>query len=240
MRANGDAQVTQVPQGTTTYQSINSQYHISSSVTPVLPPISSMEPTGAPRADNISSVRHQYTDNGHSRHQLFNKQPSVLGGSGPGKRPFPISSPTSADSSDVEEDGGELPASGLVAPWEVLRGLADVAIQRAAKASRCNSLKHFFYSVRCLQENGEASEPQSRTRSPSPDLGSRRPSKRRKFRHKPHRVLKFPDGKQSTSILHRSMLIQMRKWYQRVSFLKQRLPIYSRCDFRFLDFDDPF
>ena len=32
-----------------------------------------------------------------------------------------------------EEDDGELPASGLVAPWEVLRGLADVAIERAAQ-----------------------------------------------------------------------------------------------------------
>jgi hypothetical protein len=132
MRTNGDAQATQ---GTSTYQSINSQYHVPSSLPPpALSPISSMEPTG-PRADNISSVRHQYTDNGHSRHQPFNKQPSVLGGPGPGKRPFPISTATSADSSDVEEDGGELPASGLVAPWEVLRGLADVAIQRAAKAS---------------------------------------------------------------------------------------------------------
>jgi hypothetical protein len=146
MRANGDAQV---PQGTATYQSIGPQYHMSSSVPPVLPPISTMEPTGS-RADNISSVRHQYANNGHSRHQPFNKQPSVLGGSGPGKRPFPISAPTSADSSDEEEDGGELPASGLVAPWEVLRGLADVAIERAAKASRYNFRYHSFHSVRCL------------------------------------------------------------------------------------------
>ncbi|KAI0249491.1 hypothetical protein BJV78DRAFT_1226546 [Lactifluus subvellereus] len=156
-RTNGDPQVSQATQGTSTYQSINSQYHMPSSLPPpVLSPISGMEPTG-PRADNISS------------------QTSVLGGPGPGKRPFPISTATSADSSDVEEDGGELPASGLVAPWEVLRGLADVAIQRAAR------------------ENGEASDPQSCTRSPSPDVGSRRPSKRQKFRHKPPRVLKFPD-----------------------------------------------
>ena len=41
--------------------------------------------------------------------------------------------PVCADSSDQEEEAGdELPASGLVAPWEVLRGLADVAIERAA------------------------------------------------------------------------------------------------------------
>ena len=48
-----------------------------------------------------------------------------------------MSTATSADSSDGEEDAvGELPARGLLAPWEVLRGLADVAIQNAAKASR--------------------------------------------------------------------------------------------------------
>ncbi|TFK30814.1 hypothetical protein FA15DRAFT_662869 [Coprinopsis marcescibilis] len=79
------------------------------------------------------------------------------------KRQVPTSSTvTSADSSDVEDDdNGELPASGLVAPWEVLRGLADVAVQRAAK------------------ENGD--EPPSRTRTPSPDRS--RPLKRRKTHH---------------------------------------------------------
>lgn len=49
------------------------------------------------------------------------------------KRAAPSSNVTSADSTDAEEDDGELPASGLVAPWEVLRGLADVAIERAAQ-----------------------------------------------------------------------------------------------------------
>jgi hypothetical protein len=43
------------------------------------------------------------------------------------------SNATSADSSDVDEDEGELPTQGMVAPWEVLRGLADVAIERAKK-----------------------------------------------------------------------------------------------------------
>ncbi|KAJ2932671.1 hypothetical protein H1R20_g4425, partial [Candolleomyces eurysporus] len=72
---------------------------------------------------------------------------------------------TSADSSDIEDDdNGELPPGGLVAPWEVLRGLADVAVERASK------------------ENGEGSEPQSRTRTPSPERSSR-PSKRRKTNH---------------------------------------------------------
>ena len=94
-----------------------------------------MESTGTrPQQDNPSSVRHQYAGNGHTRH--FSKHTSVPIGSGAGKRPLAISTATSADSSDVEEDAVELPAQGLLAPWEVLRGLADVAIQKAAKASR--------------------------------------------------------------------------------------------------------
>ncbi|KAI9513069.1 hypothetical protein F5148DRAFT_1158448 [Russula earlei] len=174
MRPNNDGQVSQVQPGTTAYSSINSQYHMPPGVPPTLPPLSSIDHMGPrPQPDNLSSVRHQHTDNGHSRH--FDKQPSVLGGTGAAKRPFPISTTTSADSSDEDDDGGGLPASGLVAPWEVLRGLADVAIQRAAK------------------ESGEASEPQSRTRSPSPDPRSRRPSKKRRVHHMPPRVLKFPD-----------------------------------------------
>ncbi len=136
MRPNGDTQAPQVPQGSTTYQPINSQYHMPAGVhPPMLPPISSIEPTGPrPQYDNVSSVRHQDADTGHSRH--FSKHTSVPIGSVAGKRPLAISNATSADSSDIEEDGGELPASGLVAPLEVLRGLADVAYQRAAKASR--------------------------------------------------------------------------------------------------------
>lgn len=81
-----------------------------------LPPFSSLETMGPPRSQhsNVSSVRYH---------------PPASGS----KRAAPSSNVTSADSSDVEEDDGELPASGLVAPWEVLRGLADVAIERAAQ-----------------------------------------------------------------------------------------------------------
>ena len=140
VRTNGDGQVSQVPQGSAAYQPITPQYHMSPGVHPTLPPLSSMGQADPPRppSDNLSSVRHQHTDGGHPRH--FDKQPGVLSGSIAGKRPFPISTETSADSSDEEEDSGELPASGLVAPWEVLRGLADVAIQRAAKVSQCERL----------------------------------------------------------------------------------------------------
>jgi len=135
MRTNNDGQASQVSQGSTAYQPITSQYHMPPGAPPTLPPLSSIDHIGPrPQPDNLSSVRHQHTDSGHSRH--FDKQPSVLGGSGATKRPFPISTATSADSEDEDDDGGGLPASGLVAPWEVLRGLADVAVQRAAKASQ--------------------------------------------------------------------------------------------------------
>lgn len=53
-----------------------------------------------------------------------------------GKRNAPSSNVTSANSSD-NEDTAELPASGLVAPWEVLRSLADAAAERAAVVIVC-------------------------------------------------------------------------------------------------------
>ncbi|KAA1467894.1 hypothetical protein DENSPDRAFT_833050 [Dentipellis sp. KUC8613] len=126
---------------------------------------------GPPRTQqtNVSSMRHQYMDN--SRQSQQSKHLNVPGTS---KRSLPHSTATSAESSEVEDEDGELPASGLVAPWEVLRGLADVAIQRAAK------------------ENGESSEPQSRARTPSPDPKHHRPAKRRKVYHKA-RTITFPD-----------------------------------------------
>lgn len=89
-----------------------------------------------------------------------------------------------------------------------------------------------------MQENGEASEPPSRTRSPSPDPRSRRPSKRRKYQQMP-RVLKFPDGKLTTSMRYGSLLTQIRKWCPRALYPKQRLWIYSRCHFHFPYFRNP-
>ncbi|KAF9270061.1 hypothetical protein L218DRAFT_952259 [Marasmius fiardii PR-910] len=113
-----------------------------SSQNPVLPPFSSLQAMGNTQGNTSS------------------------------KRPAPGSSNvTSAASSDVEdEDNGELPASGLVAPWEVLRGLADVASERAAK------------------ENGDI----GRVRTPTPERQTR-PAKRRKLRHRSQRMLTFPD-----------------------------------------------
>ena len=103
-----------------------------------LPPFSSLETMGPPRGQpsNVSSMRFSSADHpqGQRAQGRSMNGPEAASGS---KRAFPTSSNvTSADSTDAEEDDGELPASGLVAPWEVLRGLADVAIERAAQVIR--------------------------------------------------------------------------------------------------------
>ncbi|KAJ3483300.1 hypothetical protein NLJ89_g12074 [Agrocybe chaxingu] len=108
--------------------------HTQSSQGPVLPPFSSIQAMGPPvsQQSNLSSLRYQQTDPSFQRTSTAGKHPGPSSGS---KRQAPPSSNvTSADSSDIEEDDDGLPATGLVAPWEVLRGLADVAIERASKA----------------------------------------------------------------------------------------------------------
>ncbi|OAX44416.1 hypothetical protein K503DRAFT_765034 [Rhizopogon vinicolor AM-OR11-026] len=136
----------------------------------VLPPFSTLQSIG--HTASRGSVPGSHDSLQQRRMQRGHEIQSPSGS----KRTAPSSSnATSADSTDIEDDNGELPASGLVAPWEVLRGLADVAIERAAK------------------ENGEASsEPQSRTRTPSPERQFR-PTKRRKIRHRVSRGLTFMD-----------------------------------------------
>lgn len=94
---------------------------------PTLPPISSLQGMGGVR----------FQEHGHAQQQQ-QQQPHAHapGVSSSLKRPMSISAVTSADSSDVgEDDETELPREGMVAPWEVLRGLADVAIERAKKVS---------------------------------------------------------------------------------------------------------
>ncbi|KZT02423.1 uncharacterized protein LAESUDRAFT_730171 [Laetiporus sulphureus 93-53] len=142
-----------------------------------LPPFSAIDSMGPPRTQptNVSSMRFNPVENPQSSRQ-YPRQPNGQDSSlGPKRAAPPVSNATSANSSDVEEEDGELPASGLVAPWEVLRGLADVAIERAAK------------------ENGEASGPPSRARTVSPDPRQPRPVKRRKMSHKQARFMTFPD-----------------------------------------------
>ncbi|KAF8349737.1 hypothetical protein F5887DRAFT_1059004 [Amanita rubescens] len=121
----------------------------------VLPPFSSIQAMGAAQPSNATNMPGQ-------------RQTTKISGV---KRPLSSSHLESGESSEFEEeDNGELPAQGLVAPWEVLRGLADVASRRAAK------------------ENGDGTDSHSRTRTPSPERHER-PSKRRKRLHK----LTFPD-----------------------------------------------
>ncbi|KAL7285468.1 hypothetical protein ACG7TL_000565 [Trametes sanguinea] len=144
---------------------------------PSLPPFSSIESMGPPRSQptNVSSMRYNAADNGRQPQGTAAAGRPHDGGSGTKRGLPPPSAANSADSSDAEEDNGELPASGLVAPWEVLRGLADVAIERAAK------------------ENGAESEAPSRARTASPEPRQARPAKRRKVHHLPPRSTTFPD-----------------------------------------------
>ncbi|KAF9020303.1 hypothetical protein BDZ89DRAFT_1138725 [Hymenopellis radicata] len=86
----------------------------------VLPPFSALQAMGQ-QPGAVPQQQQQQQPPGNVSSVRF--QPSTTG-----KRPA-----SSGASSDGEDDNGELPASGLVAPWEVLRGLADVAIERAAK-----------------------------------------------------------------------------------------------------------
>ncbi|KII93761.1 hypothetical protein PLICRDRAFT_171474 [Plicaturopsis crispa FD-325 SS-3] len=129
----------------------------------ILPPFSSIQSGSASgtQSGNMSSVRFNPPEGAQAQRQTSRHINTQHISSG--KRPA-SSAVASADSSDLDdEENGELPASGLVAPWEVLRGLAD---------------EH------------DVSEPPSR--APSPGRQSR-PAKRRKTRHKINRTLTFPD-----------------------------------------------
>ena len=85
---------------------------------PMLPPFSSLQSSAT-----SGNVRYNRDAAG------------VSSGSGSKRTAPPSSNVTSASNSDMEydDDNGELPDSGLTAPWEVLRNLANVAIQREAK-----------------------------------------------------------------------------------------------------------
>lgn len=156
----------------------------------VLPPFSSLQVMTS-QSGNMSSVRFHPGDSAqqHQRPIRPLSQPTSQPQSGSSKR-IPSSNVTSADSSGAEDDDEGLPASGLVAPWEVLRGLADVAIERAAKVG-VQLLPKAHDGI--PQENGDSSEPHSRPRTPTPERQGR-PAKRRKIRHKVPRSLTFPDG----------------------------------------------
>lgn len=132
---SGEMYPNQQPANSPYSQSNPNQSYMSGSHQSVLPPFSSIESSGSSQPNNVSSVRY---------HEAARTQHIRAEGSSNLKRPMPQSNVTSADSTDNDEDeDGELPASGLVAPWEVLRGLADVAVQQASKVTCfCNLALH--------------------------------------------------------------------------------------------------
>ena len=106
---------------------VTPSYNNTNQQNPILPPFSSL-PSGTAQAPG--------------RHHA--QRDSVISSTSGSKRTAPSSSNvTSAHSSDIDDDhDGELPASGLVAPWEVLRNLANVAIQREARVIKVLSRAH--------------------------------------------------------------------------------------------------
>lgn len=132
MRYSADMHPPQIPPNSA-YPPGNSGY----SQGTTLPPISSLQDLNIPRpsSSNISSMRYQPNEASSSQRQPSdNKRPSSPDRRSPKRRNATSSNVTSSNNSDIEEDdNGELPLKGLVAPWEVLRDLADVAIQRAAQ-----------------------------------------------------------------------------------------------------------
>ena len=127
-----DSRPTQLPPMYGNYPQGAQNYNIHGTQGPVLPPFSSIQTMGPPvsQHSNISSVRYQSSDSGYQRSS--GKIPTP----GSKRHAPPSSNVTSANSSDIDDDdGGGLPESGLVAPWEVLRGLADDAIEREDKVA---------------------------------------------------------------------------------------------------------
>lgn len=101
---------------------------------PMLPPISTFQDIGRQSsAANVSSVRYHSGDTSPRQHAAKAGSMHNSGRRSPKRKAAGSSNVTSTNTSDYEdEDNGELPSKGLVAPWEVLRGLAEVAAERAA------------------------------------------------------------------------------------------------------------
>ena len=102
-----------------------------------LPPISSFPDINSRQLaqSNVSSVRYQSGDAvpGSPRQHTS----KAAGYRSPKRKAITASSnnTSSNNTEDEEDDNGELPSRGLLAPWEVLRGLAEVAAERSARVS---------------------------------------------------------------------------------------------------------
>lgn len=102
----------------------NYSIHNTSSQGPSLPPFSSIQTMADPMSQSNVPIRYQSGDQNYSKNYPLSTT---------AKRQAASSIPIVESSDEDDDENGELPASGLVAPWEVLRGLADVAVERAAK-----------------------------------------------------------------------------------------------------------
>ncbi|EJD03687.1 uncharacterized protein FOMMEDRAFT_120845 [Fomitiporia mediterranea MF3/22] len=177
-RPPGDMHPPQLPPPNGAYTNASGVVYPSGSQGTTLPPISSFQDISGRQVppSNVSSVRYHSGEGSMTSPRQHALKPTTslhvaTGHRSPKRKAAGSSNVTSSNNSDFEDDdNGELPSKGLLAPWEVLRGLADVAAERAA------------------QESGENSEPGSRQRSPSPDSKRQKPSKRRKTTHRPPRV----------------------------------------------------
>ena len=117
--SKGDFQPPQISPSYGNFSSNNAQPY-QHSQGQILPPFASIQAvgSGASQSNNVPSSR-------------YSTKQSVVGT----KRATPSNVPIPYSSDIDDDENGGLPASGLVAPWEVLRGLADVATERAAKVS---------------------------------------------------------------------------------------------------------
>ena len=109
-----------------------------------LPPISSFSDVNSRQVaqSNVSSVRYQSGEAapGSPRHgtKPSGNLHSASGYRSPKRKAISANSDntSSNNTDDEEDDNGELPIRGLTAPWEVLRGLAEVAAERSARVSQ--------------------------------------------------------------------------------------------------------
>lgn len=139
-RGSGDMNAPHLPAPNTSFPP--SSLYPQGSHGPTLPPISSFQDITAARhaPTNLSSVR-SHTEGQNSPRHHGPKHPPSSGHHSPKRKAGNSSNVTSSNTSDYgDEDDADLPEKGLVAPWEVLRGLADVAVEMAAQVSPTNVL----------------------------------------------------------------------------------------------------
>ncbi len=106
------------------------------SPTSKLPPISSIHNQGSHNTftHHLPAIDHRDSSGSSSRYSSYRDQSARRPVSSRSKRGY-NSNVTSANSSSDEADEGNRRKWGLVAPLEVLRGLADEAVKRASRVS---------------------------------------------------------------------------------------------------------